>query len=472
MVVSSLDAAASIFRFIIRKFPRLRIHTHQPIGALVMRTVHHMLTRFLAASILCFASLSCSKDDQTPVVPAEPETAIGTFDSYHTGTISTPSGNAIQIVAGAVPPDQNNNAAKVTFSIESPVAAPAPIPSGATTKGDIVFFGPEGFNFRWPVRISLHYPDNANTDDLKILHFNASRSAWFVVPTSAIDVTRKVISADVLELGHYVLATVSTGTRKALAEDSEGGFKYGGEPGYYYSLTVRSVTFKYPAQAAWYNLVGVCAGSTGSTPTGGPGYPTHARLPQGSYQIWITRTLPGTLSNLPRVETYTVPVNGTINNPLRYWGMGNEEGWTNLAGVSGGEWREGRPSEWPQPTAPMGTGEFQATLTWVNTTAEITDLDLHLYGPNSMHVYWDNTSSSDGSIQLDRDWISDVGNAVENIYSVNKMPAGSYTIKVDNFGGPAKQYNVRVIRFGTVKTYSGSLSESADPIVLATFTVN
>jgi hypothetical protein len=424
--------------------------------------------------ILLFISIffvHCPKKDDNPVTPpVQTESIIKTIGTNESGSITTPSGVQINVVKGAVPPNLDNSDAKVTFSIESPVEAPAPIPAGASVQGSIVRFGPDAFIFRWPVRVILPFAAGTNTENLKILHYSAAQSRWIIVPASFIDATKNLIGADVLELGYYTLATISF-NGKAAGPQSEGGFEYGGEMGFYYSLTVRSVTFKFPAQAAWYNLVGQVAGSSGSD-VNGPLRPTHARLPQGTYEIWITKTKPGTLSELPKQYTYTIPASGTIDGPLSYWGLGNETGWTQLSLPGGGEWKEGIPSDWPQPTKPMGTGEFQATLTWLNTGTQYADMDLHLYGPNGMHVYWLDDISADNSIQLDRDWQSEAGNAVENIFSLKQMPKGTYTVKVKNFGGNTMGFNLRVIRFGTVKTYSGSLSSDQDEVTYATFTVN
>lgn len=424
--------------------------------------------------LVTFFISTCSKDESNPPVsPPQQESVIKTVGTNEDASVSTPSGIKIEIIAGSVPPNQDNSNAKVTFSIESPVDPPTPIPSPAVVKGNVIRLGPDAFIFRWPIRILLPYPDGTNTEQLKILHYNTLLSKWIIVPASYIEVNKRVIGADVLELGYYALATISFSKR--MATDSEGGFEYGGEPGFYYSLTVRSVTFKYPAQATWYNLVGQVAGSTGSEPTGGPRPPTHARLPQGTYEIWITKTKPGTLSELPKQWTYTIPATGTIAGPLSYWGMGNETGWTTLSSPGGGDWKEGIPSNWPQPTKPMGTGEFQATLTWVNTPSRIADMDLHLYGPlvgtDSLHVYWSEKLSPDGSLQLDRDWQDEEGNAVENIFSLKQIPKGTYVVKVRNFAGATMSFNLRIIRFGSVKTYSSSLQEYKET-AYETFVVN
>jgi hypothetical protein len=418
---------------------------------------------------LGFLIVSCSKDDNPVTKAADPESAVQTFETSSGGKVTTPSGFAIEIIPGVIPPNQDNSSAKVTFSIELPVTLPIALPAGATQIGSAARFGPVGFSFRWPVRIYLNYPAGNEPGDLYVVRYEELLDSWSIVPVSAIDAGKRLIGVDVMQLGVYTLAKIVM-TSKVSLPDSPGGFTWTGESGYYYALTVKAVSFKYSAQAPWYDLVGKVAGACGSGPTGGPLQPTHAILPQGTYEIWITRTKPGTLFELPKQYTWTIPATGTIDYPLT-WTLGVASDWTVLSLPGGGEWREGAPGDWPQPTKPMGTGQFQATLNWVNTTSSAADLDLHLYGPDSMHVFWNNDRSTDGSVELDLDWMSGAGNAAENIYSLKSMPKGNYEVKVHNFGGVTKSFNVRIIRSGSVKSYTGSLTNQ-QLTSITTFTIN
>ena len=70
------------------------------------------------------------------------------------------------------------------------------------------------------------------------------------------------------------------------------------------------------------------------------------------------------------------------------------------------------------------------------------------------------TNKKQGCFELDRDWISNPGNAVENIYSVNdNFTPGQYQVKVHHFGGVVgRRYNCRVIINGVVvKSVSGAI---------------
>lgn len=415
----------------------------------------------------------CSKHEE---LAQDSGTGVKAINSTQSGTVSLPSGFSLEVIAGTVPPNQSNNPATVTFSIEAPVDPPSALPAGYTLKGDIVKFGPDGFTFSWPVRIWLPGSTVTDLSNAHIIHYNAESSEWEIIPISSLDSTNKLIGADVITLGYYAVVSTSFTFAKPSGEQSEGGFKYTGESGYHHSLTVKSVQFKYASQASWYtNIVGASA-SSGSDPTGSfPNTWVKFHLPQGTYSIWVSKTKPGTLSEIPKIYTYSIPATGSIAYPLEYWGWGSitEASWTTLTLPGGGEWKEGRPSEWGSATSTYGTGDFQATLTWTNTDQSSADLDMYLYGPNSMIVYYGNKTSSDTCYQLDRDWRYTTGNAVENIYSLKSvLPKGQYKLTVDHYGGSVpKSFNVRVIRSHSVKSYYQTISTANQEITIYEFTL-
>ncbi|MDR0927358.1 MAG: hypothetical protein LBO69_06280 [Ignavibacteria bacterium] len=96
---------------------------------------------------------------------------------------------------------------------------------------------------------------------------------------------------------------------------------------------------------------------------------------------------------------------------------------------------------------------FYVMLTWRNNDREITDLDLHLVGPNGMHIYFGDKINSDESMGLARDLIDEKGRLTEVIYSVKgkEMPKGEYYICVNGYSGYVpKEFNVRIIHNGEV----------------------
>ncbi len=414
---------------------------------------------FVISLLLIFTTCKKSEDNPTDPTPTE-ENVTGTVSSTESGSIKTNSGYEIYVIPGTVPQNQNGQSAEVTFSIETPVTPPEEVSASVEKRGEYTKLGPEGFYFRWPVRVVFKYKNTTDPSELKLLHYDGITESWEIIPISMIDKTNQLVGADVLELGYFLVAKVGQNPPKTMAEDSDGGFEFQGDASHYYTLTVASVSnFKYPWQAAaWYSgsIVG-SSGSTGSYPTGGPRPPTHIHLVQATYQMWISRTVPGTLSTLPKIYTYTVPATGTISQPVTYSGpLSSGEGWTTLSLPGGGEWVEGTPDGWPVPTVTYGTGDFQATLTWVNNSSHNSDVDLHLYGPDNMHIYYSN--SSNAYLSLDRDWRYTYGNATENIFSTGTMPTGSYSVKVNLYGGDPVDFRVRIIKRGSSKSFNGRVT--------------
>jgi hypothetical protein len=400
-----------------------------------------------------------------------------------TGGILNLENYEIQMIPGALPPGKDNVDPSSTLSIEIGVAAPAALPTGFTLISKYVKFGPEGFVFNFPAKIYLPAGSATDPTRLGIMRYDNLSGTWVLVPVSLLSDNPKRVGASVIMLGTFALvempATSVAKQNTILDTKSEGGIRGGnfGDNTYWYTLTIKSVTFKYSEQAAWYGtLVGTTA-SSGSDPTGSyPRNPVHMRLPQGQYEIWVSRMTWDQVSG-GRWSTYSQPAVVNINGPLvlQLWSEDQDvayTGWYSLS-LSGGDWTKGRPEDLPNMDVSVGTGDFQATLTWINTYSSATDVDLHLYGPNDLHIYWSNSNPAGAAFQLDADWMSAVGNAVENIYSISQsIPKGNYRVTVKHFSGDSpKGFNARVIRFGKSKTYSGTVS-AGEEIEVDKFTVN
>ncbi|MEO8167164.1 MAG: hypothetical protein ABI623_02895, partial [bacterium] len=197
-----------------------------------------------------------------------------------------------------------------------------------------------------------------------------------------------------------------------------------------------------------------------------------AIVPQGVMEFWVSKIM--CQGSDPQIYTYTLPASVSVPEPLTFGG------WSTYDAVvyypftlpSGGTWVAGRPSgsgAWPQATVPFGSGVLQATLTWYNSTGTTADLDLHLDGPNGIHVYYSNKTTPDFS--LDRDWRTALGNAIENVYSLNSvMPTGAYTVRVVHFSGATMSFNARVILNGVSTNYPGTLS-AGQQVVVRSFTI-
>jgi hypothetical protein len=251
----------------------------------------------------------------------------------------------------------------------------------------------------------------------------------------------------------------------------------------FYYLTIQSFTPKYPDEVP----AGALNGRTmrlRSNPTGESPEPTGFILPQGSYTFcYSALESPLTLTNLrkyinPNAQVVTVnepyACEFTRTCPVEVRPI-NQPGW--IEAVDNRPCQMGAGLGVGDPATLGATGEFQVTLRWHNSESRATDVDLHLYGPN-IHVWYSSKLSSDGSLRLDRDWKSELGDAVENIYQVKDsegksipMTPGNYRIEVDHYSGAdAMPYEVRVIRGGSVSNFSGTLS-SGQTETLMTFTV-
>jgi hypothetical protein len=422
---------------------------------------------------LYFTSCNLFDDSDSP---DSPQSEIGKYNTGDFGEIVTETGESIKIIPGVIPQNSNGEAAEVTFTIETQVEDPGRLGDGATFKSDLVKFGPEYFNFRWPVQLSIPYDENLNPNTLYVMHYDYGQEKWVKLSKAGIDYENKTIFFNTLSLGVFGLAELTTDYRDDLYW-CDGGVRYtDGTKSYFYTFTVASVQNpKYEWQTSWLPPVGYVVGSTGSQNNSPLAY-TWGFLVQASYQIWISRTKPGTYWELPVLETYTLPASATLTEPnicpqsaTTFPDLNMCEPWVDLTLPSGGEWVPGSPQGWAAPTITYGTGDFQATLNWINNESHSTDLDLHLYGPNDMHVYYEYDMSQDGSLALDRDWRYTLGNATENIYSLKDMPSGNYQIKVVLYGGNPVSFNARIIRFGEIKNFSGSVSETGEEILIDEF---
>jgi len=438
------------------------------------------ITPILIILLLVLVLVICDKD-KDPTSPNEPESAVQTMNTGSFGSLKIPSGYGVEIIPGTVPMNQNGQEANVAFSIESPVESPADLPGIMSQTGSITRYGPEGFVFHWPVRTVFPYPENGNPAEMTILRYDDLEERWRIVPISFVDPVNRTVGCDLLQLGHAVLANFSSNPLKtsnaASDECTWGGFKFQNpEPDMYYTLTVKSVSNITCQWQATYLMSEILSamGCTGVDMQKPMSF-TSILLAQADYEIWISKT---TGKSPFKIYTYSVPATGRVSGYVTFGTpQPHGSGWTPLYMPSGGQWIEGIPSDgqggaWPPSTVTWGTGDFQATLSWTNNYSHATDLDLYLYGPNNMIVYFGNKTSADGSVQLDRDWLSSYGNATENIYSVADMPKGDYSLKVRRYSGDGTNFRVRIIRSGSVKSYSKSVAgDFVDYIIIENFTI-
>jgi len=428
--------------------------------------------------ILSFFTLalftSCEKDNPVET-PETPTTGTGATASYTSVTDGSLDYDEFSIVVrkGDVPALTGGGAGTVTFSINtssSIESGTAAVPSGYSVIGKYLKAGPESFTFNSPVRIYFPAASQSTPENLTVMYYAPELQTWKVIPTSALDTVKKRIGIDVLTLGYFVLTKGSSGDRM---DARPGGCMFDhllANTNYY--LTVKSITAQDPSVLSLY--VDGFIGRTFSGPIfmGCPQGRTKAIVPRGTLEFWVSYM--NCQGPTYEMYTYTVPASVTVTDPLHF------NGWSTYDAVvyvpfllpGGGTWVLGRPTGtggWAPPTVPYGSGVFQATLTWTNTASIASDMDLHLYGPNNLHIYYGNRTNSDFS--LDRDWQRTLGNATENIYSLrNVMPSGEYKVNVKNYAGPSMSFNTRVILNGASTNFSGSLGVGQE-MTIRTFTI-
>ncbi len=106
-------------------------------------------------------------------------------------------------------------------------------------------------------------------------------------------------------------------------------------------------------------------------------------------------------------------------------------------------------------TQAVATGDLQFNLTW-NTA---NDVDLHVIEPGGNEIDWTNTVSVSGG-ELDVDDVDGYG--PENIFWAATVPAGTYSVFVENFDGSAAPgYTLTVTKQGVSTPYTGSLAATA-----------
>lgn len=386
------------------------------------------------------------------------------------GELLSATGSKLLVPAGSIGLNDQNENGNVTFSIEDGISQselPLAIPYNYELIGSVVKFSPSNFNFSQPIWVYLSASSLTDLDAIFIIRYNEKVDKWEKVPISDVDADNKRLGCTSFELGYFAVIRDLAEAKKISQIEAlrkSGGIRMTHSAGneYYYTIMVVGFTPKYPEDAT-INMNGTSGGTGNQLGGTGPRTVTHlGGIPQGTYALEISRVKAGTMFSLPgQREYYSTIIQAQVGGfgTTCFCSMESWQGWTDIT-LTGGSWQPGNPTYWPESDKPYGTGDFQATLTWTNIDNSVTDIDLHLFGPNGIHIYYENRFTFDNSISLDRDWQEELGSAVENIFSTGTMPSGNYKIYVNLFSGTTpKSCEVRIIRKGTtVKTYRKTLS--------------
>jgi len=419
--------------------------------------------------------ISCNKETD-PINPGDPTGtgATRSFTSTDNGSFDY-DGFSIVVKTETIPRLENGNSGTVVLSMNTSASMesgiPA-IPSGYSVIGKFLKAGPESFVFNIPVQVYFPAANESSPQNLVVFNYSPDLQSWKIVSSSAIDTAGRRIGVDVLQLGYFVLTKKTTSDN--MSDFRQGGCVFDHEELWTdFILTVNTAALEKPEQLALFSNGFIGGTYSGPIFLGCPIGKTKAIVPQGTIGFWISKRL--CQGSDQRVYTYTIPASVTVSDPLNFIGWSTYDAviYVPFTFPSGGTWVLGRPGggagAWPPATIPFGSGLFQATLTWYNSSESIADLDLHLYGPNNLHIFWQNRTSPD--FTLDRDWTSQTGNAIENIFSLNNtIPSGSYEVKVHNFSGVSKNFNTRVILNGASTNFAGSLSLGQE-VTVRTFTI-
>lgn len=391
----------------------------------------------------------------------EQENATQTVSSSESAILNK-GGFKLSVPKGAIPENDKGGDGKVAFSVQEIDQLPAALPDGLTAiEGAGMKFEPMNFTFRTP--LTLEVPLNGyNANEVGLYRYNEATGSWELLPFSSVGDDRASVS--VIDLGYFVLA------KKESSAQTGGLFidKRFFDAGYYYYVTLIPLN----GNMGEIRRIGFAA-------DGNDLYMSN--IPFGEYKVELAREQKGNWQDVSEgTQHITNDIIISVNTPLSggNGGLDSYTGWTELTenDIAGDVfyWENGRPdSSWGEETKTYGTGKFQATLTWVNVSGNITDYDLHLTVPGSNEdVYFGNKNV--GAFELDRDWISTLGNATENIYSINEMfTPGTYKVRVHHYSGVlGKRYNCRILIDGVVvKSVSGAITTNKEFDDIYSFTI-
>ncbi len=382
------------------------------------------------------------------------EQASKVVTTTQSGTVTTSSGVSVTIPAGAVSPTSDGQPGTITFSAEEFVNT-APLPSGFAGLSNAYTFGPSGFNFSAPVKVTFPVPAGKDMDTVGIMLYDEPTAQWKVAPATT-DSDKRTVST---ETQHFtVFRPVESESYR-----TQGWFYWSTQRGLDTSvlgtwICVASATLESgasPATVAWPQW-------SRSVPWATDAPWVENSLPKGTYTFYyrwggpsptdakFAQTAPVTINNsTPTTVNLTVPPSGaSITN-----------GYPPCLGAPNNG----------QPDASAGTGEVQVTLNW---TAAV-DLDLHVVEPSGEEIYYSHPySGTNGELDLDNRCSNYVSGRPENIFwppaGSGGAPTGTYLIKVvwyDNCSeSPAEvPFSVRVIVRGRVYTFRKVFSGTPNP---------
>lgn len=358
-------------------------------------------------------------------------------------TIATGTGAKITVPEGAVPKTSSGANGTIAFSVEKDTTTTLQVPTGVTKNSDAYRFGPGGTIFNKPVAVTIPFAGPCATDREYFL-YRVNQTTGKSEPYSAIcDPVAKTLTAQTYEFSPWYGGDrpyVNTAQGCVNVDNSSSSI--------WRTVVTQQYTLKYPSTDTNFT------GASATWSNGAIGWTNHSDwyLPQGTYQMCVEGEIDG-------AEKHSDLIPVAINSP---WSRTTPI-CTNM-GISGVLLNQSGPcGASPPPTATVGTGALQISLTWHSASA--IDLDLHVEEPNGNVIYWGETqSATGGELDQDNQCFNYVNGRSENIFWA-APPGGTYKIKVKFFnncsGGSATSlpFDLRIVNNGVTTTYSGTSSE-------------
>ena len=410
----------------------------------------------------------CNSCDSSAVDPGDdedntpPDIASGQVSSTQSNTIATPGGAKITVPMYAVPLTVTGATGTMNFSIEEDTASSFPTPSGETLASDLYRFGPEGFTFAAPVRITIPVPSASTSNQIRLYRIDPTSGAAIRYP-SEYDSNAHTVSAMTTQLslwGATSLPTASTADGAVNLVNTSSNM--------WLNACVDTYTLTYPYANPHFGVAAAAPGGSigwNSTVVWG--------LAQGTYRVCCQMSTAGTTTSAPGSPYFWYVSNVSVNKASVYPSYEKSAELRYGAPPTGAA--SGRCPCTPYPSTSVGTGQVQVTLTWGSNAA--VDLDLHVTDPAGNEVSWQRTTvASGGTLDRDNKCTNYENGRPENIFWTT-APTGLYVVAVKWFsscssGLASMPFTVRVVNKSKVTTYSGTITSAGGSVEAVRFTVS
>ncbi|MFP4458582.1 MAG: hypothetical protein ACLFSQ_03210 [Candidatus Zixiibacteriota bacterium] len=429
-----------------------------------------LLVLFSIIAILLFAFGCPDDDDDDDNNSNDDDSAMyeasGAVDSNGELLLETESGAKLAIPRYAVPLTIEEETGTMVFSIERDLSISPVLDEGASSASDVYRFGPDGFVFASPVRVTIPIDNFDESKEYEIYRINQTTGEAEVY-SSFIDEENATISAYTYHLSPWAIS------EREYRERSGGAVRISNTSSTHaLHVSVADFVPAYPmadtVTCSLYDAYFPALGSGSFVASSGLWH-----LPQGTYTLCFRMSEQGTFMNPP-------------GDPVRWYehDVIIDQPWSRTSPNISDEFSYGRPSDdavdgfcdcRPEPTPSAGTGDVQVTLTWHNS--DPIDLDLWIIEPDSTVCNYATTPTASGGT-LDRDNLCGstyINGRPENIFW-SSAPEGTYRVQVDWFsdcgnGMSSQGYDVRIVNGSDVRTFSGTI-QAEETIDIATFTVS